>query len=144
MDAKSSAEVAIKTIEKERIENQFELFCKKIIEMKNKLCIDDPIVERKKKAPKMLESVHGYSASEEYHSNNVKNSFLKVYYKAYAFVIAAIKKRFDQPDYEMYVAMQNFLVMSCNGKDPQQKINRSVNGDISFVSLYSEDIDMNS
>ena len=102
------------------------------------------LFREKNKAPKMLESFHGYSASKDYHSNNVKNSFLKVYYKAYAFVIAAIKKRFDQPDYEMYVAMQNFLVMSCNGKGPQQKINRSVNGDISFVSLYCEDIDMNS
>ena len=32
--------------------------------------------------------------------------------------------------------------MSCNDKDPQQEINRSVNGDISFASLYGEDIDM--
>ena len=41
----------------------------------------------------------------------------------------------------MYIAMQNVL-LSCNGKDPQQEINHSVNGDISFASLYSKDINM--
>ena len=42
----------------------------------------------------------------------------------------------------MHVAMQNVLLMSCNCRDPKQEINRSVNGDISFASLYSEEIDM--
>ena len=49
MDAISLAEVVIKTLEKERSENQFELFWKKINKIKKKLCINDPIVQRKKK-----------------------------------------------------------------------------------------------
>ena len=49
MDAISLAGAVIKTLEKERSENQFELFWKKISEMKKKLCINDPVVERKKK-----------------------------------------------------------------------------------------------
>ena len=32
--------------------------------------------------------------------------------------------------------------MSCNGKDPQLQMNRSINCDISFPSLDSEDIDI--
>ena len=108
------------------------------------MCIDDPIVERKKKKemPKSLENFHGYSASKEHHPKNVEDSFRKVYCEAYDFVIAAIRKIFNQPDYQMHVAMQNILLMSCNGKDPKQEINRSVNGDISFASLFSEEIDM--
>ena len=99
-------------------------------------------MERKKKSPKSLENFHGYSASKEHHPKNVEDSFRKVYYEAYDFVIAAIRKRFDQLDYQMHVAMQNILLMSCNGKDPKQEINRGVNGDISFASLYSEETDM--
>ena len=77
MDTISLAEVFIKTLEKERSENQFELFWrKKINEMKKKLCIDDPIVERKKKSPKRLENFHGYSASKEHHPKNVEDSFV--------------------------------------------------------------------
>ena len=67
--------------------------------MKKKLCIDDPIVERKKKSPKSLENFHGYSTSKEHHPKNAADSFRKVYYEAYDFVIAAIRKRFDQLDY---------------------------------------------
>ena len=37
--------------------------------------------------------------------------------------------------------MRNVLLMSCNGKDPKQEISRSVDGDISFALLYSEEID---
>ena len=43
------------------------------------------------------------------------------------------KKSFDQPDYQMYVSIQNVLLMSCKRKDPQQKMNCSINGDISFA-----------
>ena len=71
-------------------------FGKKINEMKKKLCIGDPIVVRKKKSPKRLENFHGYSASKERHPKNVEDSFRKVYYDS---VVAAIRKRFDQPDY---------------------------------------------
>ena len=40
----------------------------------------------------------------------------------------------------MHFAMRNVLLMSCNGKDPKQEINRSVDGDVSFALLYSEEI----
>ena len=100
------------------------------------------LLREKNKALKRLEKLHCYSTSGEHHSKNVEDSFWKVYYEAYDFVIAAMGKRFDQPDYQMCVAMQNVLLMSCNGKDPQQEINYSVNGDISLASLYSKDINM--
>ena len=40
----------------------------------------------------------------------------------------------------MYVAMQDVLQMYCNGKDTQQNINHSINGGMSFASIYSEDL----
>ena len=76
------------------------------------MCINDSIVERKKKPPKGLENFHSYSTSKEHYPKNV-----------YYFVIAAIRKRFDQPYNQTYIAMQNVLLMSCKGKDSQQEMN---------------------
>ena len=42
----------------------------------------------------------------------------------------------------MYDTMQNIQLMSCNGKDPQQMIICSINGDISFASLYRENAEI--
>ena len=67
-------------------------FGKKNEMKKKKLCINGPTVERKKKPPKILENFHGYSTSDEHCPETVEDSFQKIYYKAYNFVIAAIKK----------------------------------------------------
>ena len=73
------------------------------------MCISDPTVERKKKRPKKLENFHGYSTSIEHHPKTKEDDF----------VTAVIKKRFDQPDYQIYVAIQNVFLMSYKSKDPQ-------------------------
>ena len=40
--------------------------------MKRKFCIDDPIVERRKKPPKRLDNFYGYPTSEEHHRKTVE------------------------------------------------------------------------
>ena len=54
----------------------------------------------------------------------ITSRFRKSCYKIYDIVIATIKK--GQSNYQRYVAMENTLLMSWNGKDPQKKMNRSI------------------
>ena len=53
---------------------------------------------REKKPSKRLENFPGYSISKKHYPKTVEDSFREVYYDGYDFVIAAIKKRFDQPN----------------------------------------------
>ena len=60
--------------------------------------MEDSFFEREKKTSKTSENFPGYSISEKHYPKTVEDSFREVYYDGYDFVIAAIKKGFDQPN----------------------------------------------
>ena len=68
--------------------------------------------------------------------------YREMYFEAYDKVINSIVQRFNQPDYMMYAAMQNILLMSIQGEDSENEMNRKIFKDVSFCTLYKDDIDI--
>jgi len=69
--------------------------------------------------------------------------FRASYFQTYDFVINAITDRFDQPDYKMYVAMENIVIQSMNGKDITGEIDKVIFQDgKSFREPYENEIEI--
>jgi len=70
--------------------------------------------------------------------------YKQMYFESYDYVINAITERFDQPDYQMYAAMQNIILFAIKGDDFKSEMTRPVlkNGQVSFADLYHDDIDL--
>ena len=62
------------------------------------------------------------------------------YLEAYHNVINSIVQRFNQPDYMMYAAIQNILLMSILGEDSENEINGKIFKDVSFCTLYKDEL----
>ena len=80
----------------------FQLFQERVQLSKVDLDVDDAQVSRKRKVPSRFES--GKHESYHYHENP-EDKYKQVYYGAFDRVIACIRERFEQKDYQMYAKM---------------------------------------
>ena len=84
-----------------RDDTQFDLFLKSLQETRTKLDVDDPVLPRKRKAPR------------QYEEGNAEPEFVDVcqqYYEALDLTVNAIQARFDQPGFKMYRNLQDLLL----------------------------------
>ena len=85
--------------------------------------VDNPKLPRKRKAPQRIEECFTGNASPEFHSD-IQSHYRQIYYEALDFVISAIQKRFEKPDYQIYVSLENLLLKAANKEDfsEEQKV----------------------
>lgn len=107
------ADLSVKTLERMRDEQSFELFWTMVQELASKYDVGEPTLPRRRKAPRRLEI--GLSDAE--HPSSPQEHYRRIYYEALDLVINAIKNRFNQPGYVMYKNLETLLLSAANGKE---------------------------
>ena len=116
IQAHKCADGVVKTLKKERCEEQFNLFWRKVEEKKSILEVDEYELTRKRRHPKRMTDYYGYVNQPDQDFTTEKDMFRAYYYQCYDFVTNAIEKRFDQTDHKMYGTMESIVTNAVSGK----------------------------
>ena len=108
-EAHKRADGVVKKLKKERCEEEFNLFRRKIEEKKSILEFDEYELPRKRRHPKRMTDYCGYGNQPDQDFKTEKDMFRAFYYQCYDFVTNAIEKRSNQPDYKMYGTMESIV-----------------------------------
>ena len=139
-DAQKTANMVIDTLQKlrtdERAQNFFDLVKKESV----RLGIDEPepCLPRRKKALRRMDDYFGYGSSTPHHHDTAASHYLAIYFAAISMVTSTIKDRFDQPDYRVYVNLEETLLNGANGKnfeDTMTFLEKNYQNEIDFVQL---------
>ena len=106
------ADLSVRTLERMRDEQTFELFWTMVQQLALKFDVGEPVLPRRK-APRRLE----IGLSEPEHPSSPQEHHHRIYCEALDLVINSIKNRFDQPGYVMYKNLETLLVSAANGKE---------------------------
>ena len=86
------ADLSVRTLERMRGEQTFELFWTMVQQLASKFDVGEPVLPRRK-APRRLE----IGLSEPEHPSSLQEHYCRIYYEALDLVINSIKNRFHQP-----------------------------------------------
>ena len=106
------ATIVIKKLEEDRKNEQFEMFWEDIMKKKEHLDIGDPILPRQRKLPKKFDKPDTY-----HFPSTPKEFFRNIYFEVYDQTVNGIKERFNQPDYRIYVNLQELILKAFNKED---------------------------
>ena len=109
---------------------------------RDELDINREKLPRKRKYLRHLTDFFGYVQAPEQELCLSKDMYRAKYLECYNFVIKAISDRFDQPDYTVYSAMENIILMTFRGEDVNDEMWRPLINNKSFETLYEDDIDI--
>ena len=84
-----------------------------------------------------MPSRFGSGDRESYHSHeNSGDKYKQVYYEAFDRVIACIRERFEQKDYQVYAKMQKILLSAVHNKNVQKM--PSIVSILSMVTIFAK------
>lgn len=112
VEAHEVAMLTVKTLEKIRTNEDFELFWKNVGIKKNDN-IDVPHLPRKRKAPKRFETG---SAPSEFPAS-VEDYYRQIYFEALDLAVTSIKNRFDHKGYQTFSQLEQLLFKACTGEN---------------------------
>ena len=112
-----------------RSAEHFDLFWKTLIKKVEHLNVGEPVLPRKRKAPRRIEIGEG---TGDFHTT-VVDHYRVIYFEAMDLVIQCIDDRFDQPGYKMYSGLETLLFKGCKQMDYQDELHL-------VKSLYDKDI----
>ena len=104
--------LTVKILEQIWTDESFSLFWKKIEVMKSQLDVDEPQLQRKRKAPKRYEIE---TASSEFPST-VEDQYRCIYFEALDLAVTCIKSRFDQKGYKTFSHLEQLFYKACRGE----------------------------
>ena len=122
--------LTVKTLEKMRLDDHFNLFWETVTHKANVLEVSEPSLPRYRKRPAHYES--GSSTPE--FVDNTQDYFHQIYLNAIDTVTACIKRRFDQPGYKIYDQVEQMLVNAANRKPFGKNLDE-------VVDFYKDDLD---
>ena len=130
-------ELTVSTLQRMRSDEAFyQLFS--VVEIsRESLGVDPPSLPRKRRAPARIEVGTGAGS----HAESVEDYYRQKYYEALDMCVAAIKDRFNKPGYQLFLNLEEVLVMAANGKayDKQLDAIRDFYGDdFNFLSLSAQ------
>lgn len=117
------------TLQSIRSTDQFDLFWEVLTKKAKELNIGEPILPRKRRAPRRIEI--GESPAE-FHAN-VIDHYRVFYFEALDLIIQCIDDHFNQPGYRVYSALETLLVKGCKQIEHQDELNQ-------VQKLYDNDI----
>ena len=129
-EGQAVSSLTVKTLEKMRSDDHFNLFWETVTHKANALEVSEPSLPRRRQRPAHYESVN---ATPEF-VDNAQDYFLQIYFNAIDTVTACIKRRFDQPRYKIYDQVEQMLVNAANGKPFEKNLDDVVN-------FYKDDLD---
>ena len=123
------AAMSVKTLQLLRSDENFECFWSKTVSGANERDVSDPVLPRRRKAPKRYAIGTGEGSNPE----RVEDYYRCAYFEALDLTINCIENRFDQPGYQIYSRLESLLVKAANKLDYEE--------DIDFVvKFYGEDL----
>ena len=121
-------------LETSRDEDSYIMFWERCLKEATRNGVNDPKLPRTKKAPKKIEECIGGRSAPEYHNDEV--SYIYIYFDALDYIINSIKDRFEQPDYQIYVNLENLLLKAAYEEDFEHEF-------IQVVTFYKGDFNAN-
>ena len=97
-EAQSIAADSIDTLKGMRSDEKFKLFFQLVESLRVRLDCEEPVLPRKRKAPRHLENGN----EEAYHSFTTEEHYRIQYFEALDLAVTSIQDRFDQPGYATY------------------------------------------
>ena len=107
------AMLTIETLKGLRTDSNFDLFWEKIEKAQDQLDIDDPQLQRRRKAPKRYEQ--GLAQAE--FPASPKEEYRRVYFEALDLAVTSISSRFDQKGFKVFSSVEQLLFKACRGQD---------------------------
>ena len=124
------AAMTVKTLESLRTEENFKLFWAKAVKMGSDIGVDEPVLPRRRKAPKR----YRIGSSEGEFPENAEVMYRQIFYEVLDLIVTSIKGRFDQSGYRVYCKLEDLLVKAARKEDYSEELE--------FVTaFYREDID---
>ena len=120
--------LTLQTLKNMRNADSFDLFFSLVEKVRQQTGCDEPVLPRKRKAPKHLE----VGSAEGFHSVSVQEHYRRLYFEALDLVITGITDRFDQPGYVVYKNLEGLLVKAANNTPCDDCLNE-------VVSFYRDD-----
>ena len=129
------AQLVLKSLKQCRNEESVNLFWEFVLKRRDGVDVAEPVLPRRRKAPKNLESCWGYGPSgTNHHPGTAKELYRSVYYQAYDNVIASITGRFEQPDFKKYIHLQELLFKAVRGESYHKELD-------AVRETYGDDLD---
>ena len=110
------ATIVVKKLEEDRKNEQFEMFWEDIMTKKNHLDIGDLILPRQRKLLKKFDKPDTY-----HFPSTPKELFRNIYFKVYDQTLNGINERVNQPDYRIYVNLQELILKAFIQKEEFSK-----------------------
>ena len=134
-DSKMSAavgSVTIATLSKDRNDSAYELFWECVLKRKEEPNVQDPkLTTSPKKLPQKLDEGN----AETYHFPSIpKDHHHQIYFQALDAATNCIEERFDQPDFQKYVLLQQMFLKAIKGQPCENEVRE-------VCSIYSGDIE---
>ena len=118
-----------------RGEDSYVMFWERCLQEATKSGVNDHKLPRTKKAPKKIEECIGGRSAPKYHNDEV-SYYRQIYFDALDYIINSIKDRFEQPDYQIYVNLENLLLKAAYEEDFEHEC-------IQVVTFYKGDFNAN-
>jgi len=131
-EGQSLASQVVTVMKKSRNSEMYELFWERVLKWQTQLDVADPKLPRKRKMPDYFQNSSNLQDTYHFH-DTPKDRYRQIYFEAFDRTINCIEQRFDQPDYKIYVDLQEVLLKSIRGKtweDHLQSVCRFYAGDI--------------
>ena len=127
-EAQEIAKLTVDTLKGIRNDDSFKLFFQLIEALCEKTDTEEPILPRKRKAPRHLEVGEG----EGYHSSTIEEHYRQKYFEALDLAIAGIQERFDQPGYAIYKNLECLILKAAKQEEYSNEIQE-------VLSFYGDD-----
>ena len=130
IEGQAVSSLTVKTLEKIKSDDHFNLFWETVTHKANALEVSEPSLPCRRQRPARYESG---SATPEF-VDKARDYFRQIYLNAIDTVTACIKRRFDQPGSEIYDQVEQMLVNAANGKPFEKNLD-------DIVDFYKDDLD---
>ena len=134
-DGQAISRRTLSVLETLRDEDSYIMFWERCLKEATRSGVNDPKLPRTKKAPKKIEECIGGRSAPEYHNDEV-SYYRQIYFDALDYTINSIKDRFEQPDYQIYVNLENLLLKAVYEEDFEHEF-------IQVVTFYKGDFNAN-
>ena len=124
------AHLTVKTLERLRSDESFQLFWDTTMKKHSSFDISDPQLPRKRKRPQRFE----VGSSSAFQHESLETFYRQIYYEVLDNAVSTIRSRFDQTGFQMYQQMENLLLKSVCSENVDQEFE-------AVTSFYGDDLD---
>lgn len=139
-EGQALATEVLAVLSKNRSDEMFDLFWNHALKWREDLRASEPTLPRKRKVTDHFQNISGPQSSHHFH-DTPKDRYRQLYFEVFDYAINCIKDRFDQPDYNKYIHLQEVLLKAIKGenwKNHFQEISKFYKGDFDLSSAKAQ------